>query len=194
MFNWKLKDIIMICLFSVVFSFVYLGMVYFSEFLATLLTPFGLAPFAYEIVYGTWFMASTFVPYVVQKAGVAIVSETISALLEVLMGSIFGPIVILFGIVQGAGAEIVFAKDRYKDFSMKNMCLASLGACIASFIWGYVRGGFHKYSALYLLAMFIVRALSSVLFAGILAKKLGDKLAKTGVLSDYRLGKDNIYE
>ena len=82
MFNWKLKDVIMVSIFSVIFSFIYLGAVYFANFLATILAPFGLAPFAYEILFGVWFMASTFVPYIVQRSGVAVVSEVLSALIE----------------------------------------------------------------------------------------------------------------
>lgn len=194
MFNWKLKDVIMVCIFSVVFSFIYLGALYFSNFLGTILAPLGLAPFAYEIVFGIWFMASTFVPYIIQKSGVAIISEIIAAVLEVIMGNIFGPIVILSGLIQGLGPELVFARKGYRDFSMKTMCLAALGACITSFIWGFVRGGFSKFTWTYILGMFVVRAISSVLFAGVLSKIMGDRLAKTGALGEYALGKDEIYE
>ena len=58
MFNWKLKDVIMVCIFSVVFSFIYLWAVYLANFMATLLAPFGLAPYAYEVVleYGLWLL------------------------------------------------------------------------------------------------------------------------------------------
>lgn len=58
MFNWKLKDVIMVCIFSVVFSFIYLWAVYLANFMATLLAPFGLAPYAYEIVLvcGLWLL------------------------------------------------------------------------------------------------------------------------------------------
>lgn len=192
MFNWKLKDIIMVCIFSVVFSFIYLWAVYLSNFLATALVPFGLAPFAYEIFFGVWFMASTFVPYIIQRAGVATIAEVLSAVIEVIMGNMFGPIVILSGIIQGLGPELVFARTKYRDFSMKNMCLAGVMACIFSFIWGYVRGGYTKYSALYLLGMFVVRVLSSIIFAGVLSKVLADKLAKTGALSSYALGQEEI--
>lgn len=194
MFNWKLKDVIMVCIFSVVFSFIYLWGVYFANFLATVLAPFGFAPYAYEIVFGVWFMASTFVPYIIQRSGVAVVAEVLSAVIEVIMGNMFGPIVILSGIIQGMGPELVFAKGKYRDFSMKNMCLAALFACIFSFVWGYVRGGFSKFTPMYLLGMFVVRAISSVLFAGILSKVLAEKLAKTGALSSYSLGQEEIDE
>lgn len=194
MLNWKLKDVIMVCIFSVVFSFIYLGAVYLANFIATVLAPFGLAPFAYEILFGVWFMASTFVPYIVQRAGVAVISEVLSAVIEVIMGNMFGPIVILSGIIQGAGPELVFKKNRYKNFTMGSMCFAAVAACIASFIWGFIRGGFVKYSALMLLGMFIVRLISSVIFAGVICKIAADKLAKTGALSSYTLGQNDDME
>lgn len=194
MFNWKLKDVIMVCIFSVVFSFIYLWAVYLANFMATLLAPFGLAPYAYEIVFGVWFMASTFVPYIIQRAGVATISEVLSAVIEVIMGNMFGPIVILSGIIQGMGPELVFARKGYRDFSMKNMCIAAVAACVFSFIWGFVRGGYVKFTSMYILGMFIVRVISSIFFAGIISKLLAEKLAKTGALSSYRLGQDEIEE
>lgn len=194
MFNWKLKDVIMVCIFSVVFSFIYLWAVYAANFLATVLAPFGLAPYAYEIFFGVWFMASTFVPYIIQRAGVATISEVLSAVIEVIMGNMFGPIVILSGIIQGLGPELVFAKKNYKDFSLKNMCLAAVMACIFSFVWGYVRGGYVKYSLIYVMGMLVVRIISSIFFAGIVSKILAEKLAKTGALSGYALGQEEIDE
>ena len=107
------------------------------------------------------------------------------------MGNMFGPIVILSGIIQGMGPELVFAKNKYKNFTMMNMCIAAAAACIASFIWGFIRGGFVKYSPLMLVCMFVVRLISSVVFSGIICKIAADKLAGTGALSGYTLGQQN---
>ena len=86
------------------------------------------------------------------------------------------------------GPELVFARKGYRDFSMKNMCIAAVAACVFSFIWGFVRGGYVKFTPMYILGMFIVRVISSIFFAGIISKLLAEKLAKTGALSSYRLG------
>ncbi|MDR3259018.1 MAG: ECF transporter S component [Fusobacteriaceae bacterium] len=190
-FNWKLKDIIMVCIFSVVFSFIYLGAVHLANILATVLAPFGFAPFSYEILFGIWFMAATFVGYIIQKPGVAIVAEVLAAVIEVIMGNMFGPMVILSGIIQGLGAELIFAKNKYKNFNMPNMCIAALGSSVASFIFGFLRGNLSKYTTIFLIAMFIVRGISSIVFAGIISKITADKLANTGALKGYSLGKNN---
>ena len=81
-YKWQLKDILMVGIVSVFFAVVYLGAVYLSIPLTTALTPFGLAPLGNEIIFGVWFMASTFAAYVLQKPGVAIVSEMLAALIE----------------------------------------------------------------------------------------------------------------
>lgn len=51
-----------------------------------------------------------------------------------------------------------------------------------------------KYTPMYLLGMFVVRVISSLFFAGFLSKILAEKLAKTGALSSYALGQEEIDE
>ncbi|MEG1157853.1 MAG: ECF transporter S component, partial [Christensenellaceae bacterium] len=120
--GWKLKDIIMVAILGVVFALIYLAVLYAGIGLTAALTPFGLAPFGFELVYGIWFMAATLAAYIIQKPGVAIVSEFLAAFLELLMGNTGGGLVIIAGAVQGAGAEVGFAVFRYKRFDMASMC------------------------------------------------------------------------
>ena len=188
-FKWILHEVIFVAMLCIVFGVVYLAGVYLASFLSTALTPFGLAPLANEIVFGVWFMASTLAAYILQKPGVAIVSEVLAALIEVLMGNMYGPMVIVAGIIQGAGGEIVFAGWRYKRFDALTMNLAAVGCCITSFLWSFVRSGYGLLSVKLLIVMFLIRLVSSVLFAGILCKLMGDGLAKTGLLKSYALGR-----
>jgi Predicted membrane protein len=187
-YKWQLKDIIMVAILSMFFAVIYLGTVYFASTLRLFLTPFGLAPFANEIVFGIWFTVSTLSAYIIQKPGVAIVSEMLAALLEVLMGNFYGPIVFVSGFIQGVGAEAGFAVFRYKRFDMKSMSLAAVGSCVTSFIWGFFRSGFLALAPSLLISMFLVRLVSSLVFAGFLMKLCGDGLAKSGVLKSYPLG------
>jgi len=187
---WKLKDIIMVGFLSIVFAVIYLAAVYLASFISTLLTPLGLAPLANEFIFGVWFMASTMAAYIMQKPGTALVSEILAALLEVLMGNMYGPIVLVSGAIQGLGAEGVFAAFRYKKFDRLSMCLAAAGCCVTSFIWGFFRSGFLLLSPRLLIVMFCIRLISSVLFSGIICLTVGDKLAKTGLLKSYPLGEN----
>lgn len=186
--NIKLKDILMIAITAVLFGVVYLGAVYAGAALTGVLTPFGLGILGYEPFYGIWFMAAIFITYVIQKPGIGIIAEMLAALLEVLMGNMFGPIVFISGFIQGFGAEIGFAVFRYKKYSYQSTLLAATGATILSFIWTGIRQGYHTFQPGIVIAIFIIRLLSALLFSGVGCKLLGDGLAKAGVLGGYSLG------
>lgn len=188
-FEWRLQDIIMVAMLSVVLGVVYLGAVYLGSFLSTVFTPFGLAPLGYELVFGIWLMAATLAAYIIQKPTVAIVAEVLTAVIEVLLGNWFGPMVIVSGIVQGFGAEAVFATFKYRRFDKKSMYLASLGTCVTSFIWSFVRSGYGNYSIGLLVLFFIVRLVSTLFFAGFISIAIGDGLAETKLLKGYAIGR-----
>lgn len=188
--TWRLKDVIMVSIISVVFALVYLGILYFALFLSSILTPFGLAPLAFEIVFGIWFMAGTLALYIIRKPGVGLVSEMLAALMEVLMGNMYGPMVFIAGFIQGIGAELGFALFRYKKYGWAPLLLGATFSAVFSFGWGFVVSGFFDLKPSLLVLMLITRILSGLLFGGVVTKLLGDRLAQTGVLKSYPIGKD----
>lgn len=132
--GWELKEIILVAMCCIVFGVVYLVAVYLSSFINTACTPMGLGFLGNELLFGVWFMASTFAAYILQKPGVALVSEIIAALIEVLLGNMYGPMVIVTGFVQGIGSELAFAAFRYRRFDWSSMLLAAACSCIISFV------------------------------------------------------------
>lgn len=184
----KLKTILFISITAAVFGLFYLGMVYLGSFLTTLLTPFGLGILGYEPFYGVWFMAAVFITLVIQKPLVGVIAEMLAALLEVLMGNMFGPIVFISGLIQGLGSEVAFASFGYKKYSYKQTLLAAVGCTVFSFIWTGLRQGYHTFQPGILIAIFVIRLLSSILFCGVGCKILADGLAKAGVLKGFALG------
>lgn len=186
--NWKLKDILMVGITGVLFSFVFLAADYLGTAITALFTPIGLGAAGYEPFYGLWFMAGTFAVYVTRKKGACLVAEMIASVIEVILGGMFGPMVFVTGFVQGFGAELAFILTGYKKYNMATMCLS---ACICSaccFVWTYFMYGFSALSIGMLAFMFVVRMISAVVFAGIGCKLLADGLAKAGVLRGYALG------
>ena len=97
--NWELKDVIMMAILGVVFSAVYLAVFQGGLALSTALTPAGLAPFGFELIYGVWFMAATLAAYIIRKPGVALVTEVLASFIELLMGNSGGLTVVLTGII-----------------------------------------------------------------------------------------------
>ncbi|MGI6152205.1 MAG: ECF transporter S component [Christensenellaceae bacterium] len=187
-YRWKLKDIIMVGILGVIFAVIYLAVLYAGLGVTAVLTPYGLGTLGFEIFYGIWFMGATLAMYIIQKPGVAIVTEFLAAFLEMLMGNSGGPMVLLSGAMQGLGCELGFTVFRYKRYDMLSMCMSGIFAALISFAFGFIQAGFGLIDAGLLVVMLGVRIATAVLFAGVISKKTGDGLAKTGVLKSYELG------
>ncbi|KXJ36058.1 ECF transporter S component [Bacillus spizizenii] len=183
--SWKVKEIVIMSVISIVFAVVYLLFTHFGNVLAGM---FG--PIAYEPIYGIWFIVSVIAAYIIRKPGAALVSEIIAALVECLLGNPSGPMVIVIGIVQGLGAEAVFLATRWKVYSLPVLLLAGMGSSVASFIYDLFVSGYAAYSPGYLLIMLAIRLFSGALLAGLLGKAISDSLAYTGVLNGMALGKE----
>ncbi|MGP4060285.1 ECF transporter S component [Halobacillus litoralis] len=183
--SWKLKEIVVMSVLSVVFAVVYLAFLPVGKILVGFFGPIG-----YDFIFGIWFIVSIIAAYIIRKPGAAFLSETIAATVEVLLGNAVGPILMVTGMIQGLGAESAFAMTRYKRYDLFTLMLAGMMAAVFSFVWGYFLSGFAALSTGYVLAMFIVRIISGALISGVLGKALSDSLAKTGVLSSFALGKE----
>lgn len=173
---------------GVVFAAVYLAVFYGGLAISTALTPFGLSAFGFELIYGVWFMAATLAAYIIRKPGAALIAEVLAASVELLMGNSGGLTVVLTGIIQGAGAELVFALFRYKKWNTLSMSLAGMGSAILIFCYELYYLSYYLLSPGMLAAQLGVRFLSAILFSGILCKLAGDGLAKTGVIKSYAAG------
>src|SRR5690625_1611713 len=188
--KWNLREIVLMSILGVVFAVIYLSFYLFGKGLRNFLTPFGLGPFGYEIIFGIWFIVSIITAYIIRKPGAAFISEAIAGLVQVLIGSPAGPKLIISAMIQGIGAEVVFAATRYRNFNTWVLVLAGVSSAVFSFAWAYFSSGFVALSPTIVFAMFVVRMISGALLAGLLGKWVSDQLANTGVLRSYALGRE----
>lgn len=178
------RDYVLMGLLSVIYGLIYLGAVYLGAFTTTALTPSGYGILGYEPYYGIWFMAAVTATYIIKKPLVGVVTEVIAALIEVLLGNMFGPIVIVSGIIQGLGVELAFRMGGYKDYSYKTTMLAAVFCTIFTFLWTGFRNQYWTLDLSIVLMIFVIRLISSLFFTGFLAKFICDKLYQTGVISE----------
>lgn len=184
----QLKDVVMMAVLGILFAAVYMGMFYAGMALQGVLTPAGLGNFAFEAVYGSWFMAATIAAYIIRKPGVALITEVLAAGLELLMGNSGGVTVVLTGLIQGAGCELAFAMFRYKRFDLLSMTLSGVFAAIFIFVYELYYLQYYLLSPGILAAQLAVRFVSAFIFAGLISKIACDGLAATGVLKNYAAG------
>ena len=209
--NWKLKDVLLIAISAVLFGVVYLGCTYIGGVLYGMLTPFGMASLGYEPFYGIYFMAGAFGIYVMRKPGTGLIAELLAAVLECLYGNYFGPIIILSGLVQGLGFELIIALKRYKKFDRMTMIEGAVICSVLTLIYNLFISGYSKIAIPVLAIMLVVRRngqplvkmkdiakhvnwdvllllvriISAIVFDGFITPMLADGLVKAGVLKGY---------
>jgi energy-coupling factor transport system substrate-specific component len=182
--SWKLKEVVLLSVFAVVFAVVYLLFVHVGNIWAGI-----IGPIAYEWMFGIWFIVSIISAYIIRKPGAALLSETMAAIIEVMIGNAVGPRLILSGIVQGLGAEAAFAATGYKRYNWWVLCLAGIGSAVFSFAYGFLVSGYAALDPTLLVWMFTLRVISGAVIAGLGGKYLSDGLLASGALRGYAISR-----
>lgn len=182
---WTLRETLIIAVLGAVFGVLYLGWVQVWLVLQAL---FG--PVTMDVVMGFWFIVSIIAAAIIRKPGVAIVSEVMAAAVQILMGSPAGLLLLLTGLVQGAGAEAVFAATRWRRFSLPVLMAAGAGAAVFSFVYTWIRFDYASLAPGLLAAMFALRLASGALLGGMLGHFIIRALYRTGVLSGLAIDRD----
>lgn len=189
LYKWKLKDVILASIISVLFAFICFAAVHSVSFVvAPIVMPFGFGDIAIEFVFGIFFMSAVLAGYIIQKPGAAVIVGTMTGVVQVLMGSAFAATLLPSAFFQGVGVEIAFLLARYKKFTLPVVLLAAVGPTVTSFILAWYRGLWAYLDPNFVAVRFFIRLCSALIFSGIITKFLADRLAKAGVLKSYPLG------
>ena len=187
--RFELRDVILMSCFGILFALIYLAVFNVGMAIAAALTTTGLGDFAFDMIYGVWFMAGTLAAYIIRKPGAGLVAEVLASVVELLMGNSGGITVVITGLIQGLGTELGFAMFRYKKWDLASLTIASVLSGV--FIYGYEL----FYLQYYLLPIgmhighLVIRSVSAFVFSALIVKAAGDGLARTGVLKNYAIGK-----
>ncbi|HUX86005.1 MAG TPA: ECF transporter S component [Chloroflexota bacterium] len=186
--SWTTRDIVVTAALAVAtgISFIVFDWIY-------LLLSYLIGPLSQSIMEGLWLLGSLLVPYIVRRPGSALFGELVASLVEASFNP-FGISVIIAGLLEGVGAELIFLLTGYKRFDWKVMALAG-GFNALFFFWTRVvwTSGFLVLSAgspvlkiapVVFLTYMVVETISGAL-AGWLGKAIGDALIPTGALDGF---------
>jgi energy-coupling factor transport system substrate-specific component len=182
---WTLRETLIVAVLGAVFGVLYLGWV---QVWLVLQAIFG--PVTMDVVMGFWFIVSIIAAAIIRKPGVALVSEVMAAAVQVLLGSPAGLLLLLTGLVQGAGAEAVFAATRWRRYSIGVLMAAGAGAAVFSFVYTWIRFDYGSLAPSLLVAMLVLRLVSGALLGGLLGHYIVKALYRTGVLSGLAIDRD----
>lgn len=186
--RYRTLDLVTITMLGVAFGVVFWGWGKFYD-VVDIGAAVGFKPAA-ALLAGMWLIAGVVGGLIVRKPGAAFATEMIAAMVSmiVLGGTAWGSTVLLSGLVQGLGAELVFAAFLYRRFDVLTGVLAgALSAVLAAFYeWKYYFVDWDLTWRLFHLGFFTV---SGVLIAGLGGWFLVRSLAQAGALDSFPAGR-----
>ncbi|WP_299167330.1 ECF transporter S component [uncultured Arthrobacter sp.] len=184
-YEWRVVDIVVASVIAVA-----VGVIFFAWSLGysgisalTLAYP----PLA-GLYTGGWLIAGVLGGLIIRKPGAAIYCEVLAAAVSALLGTQFGILVLVSGLIQGLGAELVFALFLYKRWNLGVALLAGLGAGLALAISENIMYNV-AWTLDHKLVYGVFAAISGVVLAGLLSWLATRGLAKTGALSAFAAGR-----
>ena len=139
---------------------------------------------------GGWLFAGVLGGLVIRKPGAALYTEVIAAVVSMLIGTQWGFSTLIWGVVEGLGAEIIFAIFLYTNWRLGVALLAGAGAGTAV---GLLDTTFTSYAALdfgYKAVYFVSAVVSGVVLAGLVSWLAVRGLARTGALTRFAAGRE----
>jgi energy-coupling factor transport system substrate-specific component len=184
--RWRTVDIVVTAVLGVGF-----GVVFWAWNLLGGLT----VPPISGMLNGVYLMPGVVAGLLVRKPGAAIFASTLAAWVSLILGSPYGGIIVIYGLVQGLGAELGFLLTAYRRFGWGTALLAATTAGLSTSILDLTL--YYPVSGDYPLLGFaapyvLLTVLSSVLLAGVLGLLLVRALARTGALSSFAAGRTRI--
>ena len=184
--RWRTVDIVTAAVLGVAFGVVFWGWNLFAEVAST---PLDFFPPIKGLLNGVFLMPGVVAGLLVRRPGASIFASTLAAAVSILLGSPYGGIIVVYGLVQGAGAELGFLLTRYRSFGWGTALLAAAIAGLSTSVLDntlyYAELPFLEYQLPYT----VFTVLSSMLLAGVLGLLLVRALARTGALSSFAAGR-----
>lgn len=183
--RWRVVDIVVASVVAVACAVIFLAWIPLSGGPSILLKP--LLPGVQGLLNGPWLIAGPLAGLIVRKPGAALYAEFVAAALELLVLPAYGASVLLSGLVQGLGAELVFALFLYRSFGPLVALLSGAVAGLAETfldipVWYPGTTG----------AFWIVYGTTTILSGaviGLICSPIVRAIAKTGALDRFASGR-----
>lgn len=184
--RWRVVDIVVASVLGVAGGFLFVAWNAGWEPLSRTLTAFPPASAAFV---GVWLIPAVLGGLVVRRPGAAVYTELVAATVSALVGNQWGFATVWYGLLEGLGAEVVFALVLYRRWGLP-VALgagAAAGAVVGvldSFVY------YPEFSTAYKAAYLGLAVLSGLVIAGLGAWALTRALGATGALAPLASGRD----
>lgn len=137
-----------------------------------------------------WVFAGILGALIIRKPGAALLTEMIAASVSALLGSQWGLTALQSGLIQGLGAELIFALFLYRRWGLEVAALAGAGAGLAMslndlIVW------YPGFGSLFITVYLISALIGGALIAGLGSWALTRSLARSGALRRFDSGRSH---
>lgn len=178
-------EVVLTTVVAVALGVAFWGWTFVYEIAKPLLKIYGLS----YLTAGFWIFASVFLSQIVRKPGIAIIASIIAAFVESLLTH-WGLMSVVWGVVQGMGAEIIFFAFAYKKWDLKVLVLAALFSAFFSYSLDFALYDYGNLSFSFNLIQLISFLFSAALLAGWLSAVISRRLVRLGLLDQFLIAKE----
>ncbi len=182
-FMWKLRDIVVMVILSVLCGVVFRIWDVVSPALTMTWVP------GQGLINGMWWIAAGLIPYIIRRPGAAFIAEIVASIIELALASNWGIGGLYSGIFQGAGAEIAFMLFGWRKYNAPVLMLSGALAGIGCTVQWYFTYGGSAMSSTVILLYLLLTMVSGAVVGGLLPKWIGDALNRTGVVRNFEIGR-----
>jgi energy-coupling factor transport system substrate-specific component len=186
-FRWRVVDIVVASVIGVASGLVFW---LWGQAYTPLSAPLEAAlPGLQALLGGGWLFAGVLGGLIIRKPGAALFTELVAAVVSAIVGTQWAALTLVSGLVQGLGAEIVFALFLYANYRVYVAVLAGMGAGLALAINDlllWYPGAKVEFAVIYTICSLI----SGAVLAGLLSWLAARGLARTGALSRFASGRE----
>lgn len=178
-------EIVLTTVVAVALGVAFWGWTFIYEIAKPLLKLYGLS----YLTAGFWIFASVFLSQIVRKPGIALIASIIAAFIESLLTH-WGIMSVVWGLVQGLGAEIIFLLFAYRKWDLKVLVLASLLSAFFSYALDFALYDYRNLSLSFNLIQMISFLFSAAMLAGVLSMVVSKRLVRLGLLDQFLIAKE----
>ena len=186
-YRWRIVDIVVGAVLGIAVGLVFFAWNFAGDTVGDALKL--IYPPLKGLMGGMWLLGGVLGGLIIRKPGAAVYVELLAAMVPALMGNQWGPTVLVSGLVQGLGAELVFLVFLYRVWKLPVAILA--GALAGVFEWVYeIFVWWVGYPWSFKIPYLIFLAISGAILAGVLGWLIQQGLARTGVLNRFESGRE----
>lgn len=179
--SWRTVDIVVAAVVGVAAGVVF----WLWNIVWSVTTPLFVGfPPAQAVVYGMWLISGVLGGLIIRKPGAALLTSIAAASVSALLGTQWGVMVVVEGVLQGLLPELVFLAFGYRRWGMGVAMLAAAAAGLSP----AVRDNLVFYATWpvhFQIVYGVIVVISAVLIAGVGARLLTTALARSGALAPF---------